>query len=49
MRWAKHVACMAKKKGTCKLLAIEPEPVRLIRNAIQCEDNILKKFRLWIG
>jgi hypothetical protein len=33
---------MAEKKGTCKLLPIEPEPVRLIRNANQCGDNILK-------
>jgi hypothetical protein len=40
MRWAEHVACMAEKKETCKLLAIELEPVRLIRNTNQCGDNI---------
>jgi hypothetical protein len=43
MRWVKHVACMAEKKETCQLLAIEPKPERLIRNANQCGDKIKKK------
>jgi hypothetical protein len=44
MRWAEHVARMAEKRETYKLLAIRSLQITLIRKASQCENNIKNNF-----
>jgi len=43
MRWVEHMARMAGKRGTCKLLAIRPEPERLIQKFSDWFENNIKK------
>jgi len=46
MRWVQHVARMAGKRETCKLLAIRPEPERLIEKLSElCENNNKRDFQ----
>jgi hypothetical protein len=44
MRWARHVACMRKKRNACRILVVKPrEPLRRLRR--RWEDNIKMDLR----
>jgi hypothetical protein len=46
MRWVEHVARMAGKRETRKLLVIRPEPERLIEKLSErCENDIKNYFQ----
>jgi hypothetical protein len=47
--WAEHVARMAEKRETCKLLAIRPEPQRLMKKLISVMIILKRIFRRWLG
>jgi len=49
MRWVEHVACMVEKRETCKLLAVRPEPKRLIKKLISVRMILKRIFRHWMG
>jgi hypothetical protein len=50
MRWAGHVARMAEKRKTCKLVAIRLEAKRLILNLSErCENDINYGFQTFDG
>jgi hypothetical protein len=41
VRWAGHVALMAERRGTCRILVVYPEGRRTLgRPKRKCEDNI---------